>query len=366
MQSHAPSDPLFPNLNSLELPLITKSFVSLVPLFFSSSITSIVIEFGLPVSKAAVVPVIETLTTSCPNLQTIKLYQLPKDPMITAAVSEMLLVTNRNILQQFEVSSSLTEEASEVVYKLPNLRGLWVTVDGPGPLPTLVLPNLTTIQLDCDDDHGWLQGFSGATFGKLTSIIFNSESPSISDFLEAFKSVALTTSIPATLSQFEFYTSRPGRPNYRSLLPFTQLEELIIEFPCGDYCPSTIDDYIITDLARAMPKLKILHLGAEPCETPAGITIKGLATLAHYSPRLFQLCVHFQAASLDPRVITMPRKYCALTNLDVGDIPVSEGSVKMVAKTLLRIFPRLNKIGSTNQMWEKVVFAIGVCKAFDD
>ena len=383
LQSHTPSDPLFPNLNSLELPQITESFVSLVPFFLSPSITTIYLAFGSRVLSevaaiASVITVIKILPTLCPNLQEINLSQLPRDPMITATVSRMLHVTNRNILQVFHVQSPLTKEASEVIYKLPNLRDLWVTVDGPSSLPTFVLPNLTTIdvEVECDDYHGWLQGFRGATLGKLASIDIRPRSFSIGDFLEAFECVALTTSIPETLSHFDFYyASRPWRPNYRSLLPFTQLKELRIVFSCGDYCPSTIDDYIITDLARALPKLEILHLGAAPCQTLAGVTVKGLAALAYHCLRLSRLRVHFQVTSLDPPVIpkvapdtesTMLREDCALTDLEVGGIPVSEESALMIALTLLRIFPHLNFIAYSNRGWSKVAHAIRDSKKLAD
>ena len=54
--------------------------------------------------------------------------------MITAAVSEMLLVTDRNSPQQFDVDSPLTEEATKVIYKLPRLRKLRMVINGPGSL----------------------------------------------------------------------------------------------------------------------------------------------------------------------------------------------------------------------------------------
>jgi hypothetical protein len=57
----------------------------------------------------------------------------------------MLLVTNRNTLQQLWVNSPLTEEASEVIYKLPNLRSLSVIIDRGTSLPSASLPNLTNL-----------------------------------------------------------------------------------------------------------------------------------------------------------------------------------------------------------------------------
>ena len=223
LQFRAFNEPLLPNLKSLKLIDVTENFVSFIPLLLSPRIISIDLDFELDLSAGVVASVVETLPTLCPNLQRINLHWIPRDAMITAAVSEMLLITNRNTLQQFEVHFPLTEEASEVICKLPNLRKLWIGVDGPDPLPTLVLPNLAEIDVEFYDGHGWLEGFRGATLGKLTSVAFHG-SHSIGDFLEAFESVALTTSIPAALSKFMFYTFCPWRPDYRSLLPFTQLK----------------------------------------------------------------------------------------------------------------------------------------------
>ena len=160
-----------------------------------------------------------------------------------------------------------------------------------------------------------------------------------------------------------------------SLLPFRQLKKLVSMFPCSRGRSSMIDDDIITDLARAMPKLEHLQFRISPCETPAGVTVKGLAVLAYYCPHLSNLCVRFQVAGIDPSEIpqatpsdepTSLREDCALTFLRVGDIYVPEESTLMVALTLLRIFPRLNNIIYNNPRWEKVAYAIRVSKKLVD
>ena len=66
----------------------------------------------------------------------------------------MLLVTNRSAPQKFNVDSPLTEEATEVICKLPRLRELRVVIDGPSSLPAFMLPNLVEIHAECDHDHG--------------------------------------------------------------------------------------------------------------------------------------------------------------------------------------------------------------------
>ncbi|KAF9643055.1 hypothetical protein BDM02DRAFT_3264243, partial [Thelephora ganbajun] len=230
-------EPLFPNLETLLLFSATGEFIPFIPLFLSPGTTLINFTFSTPdLPKAVVASMITTLPTLCPNLQNIGLHSLPRDPIITAAVSELLLTTNRNTLRSFNANSPLTEDAREVIYGLPDLCELRVVIVGSTSLPTVVLPNLTRIDVEFSHGHDWLQGFRGASLGKLASVTFRSESNSIGNFLETFESVTLTTSASATLSTFTFYTSRPWRPNYRSLLPFTQLEELVIEFSCERGC----------------------------------------------------------------------------------------------------------------------------------
>ena len=363
LQFCATNGPLFLNLKTLHLWFTAAEFIPFIPSFLSPRTTSFLLWFKTDPPPAIVASMITALPTLCPDLQDISLWALPRHPMITAAVTGMLLASNRS-LRRLRLDSPLTEEACEVVYKHPDLRELSVVIEGSTSLPVVELPNLTEIFIEYDRSCDWLQGFRGATLGKLASISFHSESDSTIDFLEEFKRVALTTSIPATLSKFSFGTSRQWKPNYRSLLPFTQLSKIDIEFSCDGGCSSTIDDDIITEIARAMPGLEFLHVGDEPCETPTGITIKGLATLAHYCPSLCMLRVHFQVASLDPLAIpkvipggepTIPRRNYALTDLDVGAIPLPEESVLVVAQTLTRIFPRITYISSTDDNWDEVV-----------
>jgi len=181
--------------------------------------------------------------------------------MITAAVSEMLLSSNRNTLRSFRVESPLTEEARGVIYQLPDLTELLMVIEEDASLPSVLLPSLINLTISCDHDNNWSRAFRGATLGKLESVRFDSGSEQAGDFLEAFETVALAASAQNTLSTFSIYASWPWSPNYSSLLRFTQLTDLVIEFPCWyDGCASTVDDEVITHLARAIPELKLLQM----------------------------------------------------------------------------------------------------------
>ena len=72
--------------------------------------------------------------------------------MIAAAVSGMFLVTDRDTVQQLYVDSPLTEEVSEVLYKLPNLCGPPVFTERETSLPSASLPNLIRLITACDNE----------------------------------------------------------------------------------------------------------------------------------------------------------------------------------------------------------------------
>ena len=378
LQRWAVDEPLLPNLKTLQLWKIAEDFIPFVPLFLSLRTTTIVITIDThDLPKAMVASMVATFPRLCPTLQNVDLRSLPRDPMITAAISEMLLASNRNTFRSFRVNSPLTEEAREAIFKLSDLRELSMVIEKDTPLPLVVLPNLTDLVIKYDYDHDWLQGFRRATLGKLASVTFFAESESIGDFLKAFENVALTTSTQTTLSTFKFRASRLWSPNYHSLLPFTQLTTLIVSFPCDGGCSSRVDDETIMNLARTMPKLAILQLGSSPChEIPIGVTIRGFMFLANHCPDLSELCVHFKVASLSapPAIARMPfgvdstsaRRDCALTELEVGAIQVPGESVWVVALTLVRVFPHLESIDCIDESWREVMSAIYLSRQIVD
>jgi len=372
LQLRTANEPFLPKLKNFECEEATEAFIPFIPIFLSRQTTWIDIGFTASSPMVMVASMITGLSTLCPDLECITLNNLPRDPVITEAVSEMLLACNQDTLRQFLVDSPLIEEAREVVYRLPKLSELWVVIQGNTLLPPVALPNLTSINLEYDDYLGWLEGFHGATLEKLEEVNFTSQSEQIGDFLGEFGSVALTTSVSATLSIFNFNTSSSWNPNYRSLLQFTHLKDLVIESSCGEGC-SRVDDDIIMDLVRAMPKLEILKLGDTPCETPTGVTVKGLIALAYGCCHLSRLRIHFQTASLaraaaSPETphpsdeIAVRRQDCALTDLEVGEIPIRKRVASIVAMTLLQIFPRLSNIEYIGEGWHSVGETIELSK----
>ena len=277
LQLRTANDPWLPRLRSFDCKQATETFIHFIPLFLSPKTTKIHIRFTEDTPTMVVATAMSRLPTLCPDLQRITLDDLPRDSVVTEAVSEMFLACNNpDALQTFEVDSPLTEEAREVVFRLPRLFSLWTIVQGPTSLPTAALPNLAAIDVEYSDDLDWLQVFHGAKLEKLEKVAFHTESDNIGDFLGAFENTILATPAKNTLSELRFCTSRSWNPNHSSLLSFNQLKNVEIEFSCEGGCSSRVDDDIIVGLARAMPKLEVLQLGGAPCATRTGVTVKGL------------------------------------------------------------------------------------------
>jgi len=376
LQLRTGNETLLPRLERFVCKNTTGDFIPSIPLFLSPKTTDIIIKFNTYPSTVMLALTIARFPTLCPHIKHLSLEPLPRNPTMIEAVSDMLLACNRDTLQWFFVDSPLTEDARGILYKLPKLRGLWATMQGPTSLPLVELPDLETICVRWDTGCDWLQGFRGAKIGKLKAIDFRptSGSAKIADFLEEFQSVVLTTSAQTSLSEFSFCTSQSWTPNYSSLLAFKQMTKLEIEFSCYGGCSSRVGDDIIINLAQAMPELEILQLGNQPCKAVTGVTFKGLIVLALRCPRLSKLRVHLQANKLaeatsrigplfpsEPTAV-IPQTNCALTDLQVGETPISGPATLAVSLTLLQIFPEIHNIEYLNSRWGSVAEPIKLFK----
>ena len=377
LQLRAGNDSLLPRLEFFECQDATKSFIPFIPLLLSEQTAFIDITFAGTPPTVTVASTIARFPTLCPNIQRLALCHLPTNPVVTEAVSEIVLACNRDTLQEFYVESPLTEEAHKVLYNLPKLSALLAVLLGPTSIPSVVLPDLDWLRIEYDHGSDWSQIFHGATIGKLEAVTFvPSGSAQIDGLLEKFQRVALSTK--DTLSNFYIRTSRPWSPNYSSMLTFTQLKTLRIDFSCHNGCSSQVDDGIVVSIARAMPGLESLLLGSAPCSNPTGITLEGLVALAHHCSQLSVLCVHLHVEELaeattreeprssSERKVTIPRTDCALTDLLVGETPIPPQAAWTVSLTLLQLFPQIHDIKYTNPQWKSVAESIVLFKKIGD
>ena len=103
-----------------------------------------------------------------------------------------------------------------------------------------------------------------------------------------------------------------------------------------------------------------------PCTSPTGVTVNALTTLASRCLHLSTLRIHFQentlanvgtnteTIALSNNELVFLREDCALTDLEVGAIPIPLGSAVRIALSLLQNFRRTLNIGSDDPVWKSV------------
>ena len=101
LQLRAVNDPWLPRLETLDCKEVTEAFSPFIPLFLSPKTTVIRVGFAKDTPTVLVASTIARLSTLCPDLESITLDSLPRDPVITEAASEMLLARNPDSLQAF-------------------------------------------------------------------------------------------------------------------------------------------------------------------------------------------------------------------------------------------------------------------------
>lgn len=377
LQYLASNEPLLPRIKALYLWFFAAEFAPLIPSCISPGTASLSIDFDdSNLTVASIAMTITAIQARCPDLRKIAFFGLPRDQIITAAVTKLLVTTNQNALRSLDIHSALTAQAREVVHKLPNLTDLTVVVEENTPMLPLVHPSLPNLTIMFNHDRDYSQVFREARLEKLKSMRVFFTSEMVGDFLEEFARTPLAASAKNTLSDFQLFADFTWNPDYSPLLSFTQLTRLTIESPCTSPCSSNVNDDTVIDLARAMPKLVTLHLGYHPCRNVStGITVRGLVALAHHCSHLEILCVHFRVYTLstppatplaNSRAIPPPLRDCALTDLLVGETPMPRSIASRVAMTLFRIFPRLTDIVHRDDGWEEVLDAIHLSREIVD
>jgi hypothetical protein len=316
------------------------------------------------------------------------------DPLITDAVSTLLLKCNPGKLRRFYVRTALSNEAFIHATQLPNLEvffiktGLGNETELGVPLPTSTFPSLESLEIDATD----------TTRPPLLRTIADIQSKTFRRLKLEFPVQEWGTFFPAMLVAIQhsgsyqtltkFSITPDGRFNVdtafiRPLLFLTQLTDLDIEIHCGRQCPFKLSDQDIEELVKALPKLESLCLGSNPCSRPANNTIRTLVSIATHCKHLFELVIHTNVEAVidgvsqhggrggshtsgDPLSTFVE---CPIRSIIFGPcfIPDEGRGAIVFAITLLRLFPRLSELGvypptlESYPLWETVEELITTC-----
>jgi hypothetical protein len=130
LQLRTGNDPLLPRLDGFECDDTTEAFAPLIPIFLPPKVVVINIRFAANVPVVTIASIIVRLPILCTEVRSLYIWSLPRNAVITEAVSEMVLACNPKTLRAFLVFSPLTEEARKVLHQLPNLRHLGTVMGG--------------------------------------------------------------------------------------------------------------------------------------------------------------------------------------------------------------------------------------------
>ena len=148
------------------------------------------------------------------------------------------------------------------------------------------------------------------------------------------------------------------------LLLLNQLTTLEIFCICStDECNYELSDEDLEKLVMAMPKLKTLDLGGNPCSTPANNSVKSLIAIARHCRHLESLIIHIGTGVVpgtqtcpnnDPRkdpILGDPALVgCPLQSAVFGPCETAkdEGQATIFGLTLSQLFPHLTSLTLVN------------------
>jgi hypothetical protein len=204
-------------------------------------------------------------------------------------------------------------------------------------------------------------------------------------FTETFSTITETTGrgLHDCLEEFTV-----GSPDKFKITPqiiarsssFKNLTYLRLLSACSDVCQtSDLTDDDIDLLTRAMPCLKDLSIGGDPCGIPSRITFKSLYIISsrcrqlrhlrvHFNPALFvtKVCAEFEtwdtALGLSDLNTLSSDVLCSVSVFPVGNIPLpaQPNASSVMALALMKIFPCLEQIMDGNEDWDNVDHLIDV------
>jgi hypothetical protein len=269
------------------------------------------------------------------------------------------------------------------IFRLPLLR--YLTMD----LPTLpgtppgIPPSLTDLAITIDSEETLARVFTACWTSRVTLLditYVGSSSPrNWKDLTGTFASGQLAQ----TLTDFSWVESLPQRLDpgmLQTFLPFTNLQSLKIDTSCWGVCVFTFGHVEVCELSSALPNLRTLYLGGDPCGlVTTSVSFVTLVIISKHCKHLESLRIHFDPADIvaldnteEPSAVFADngegaRSECALETLNVGNTQMvgEEGLLSWhMALALLEIFPRLSVIEHAypGEIWLEVRRRLQRCR----
>lgn len=280
---------------------------------------------------------------------------------------------------------SVSVPVTQDIFLLPHLQYLIMRLPIlSGPLPGIP-PSLKCLEIVVDNEETLTHVFTACRNSQLILLAISYTPLSSPGNWENLASILASGQLTQTLTEFLWGDPMPPHEldpgMLKAFLPFTNLQVLRIDTSCETpWCEFTFDHTDVCELSSALPNLRILHLGGDPCgRSTTTVSFETLGAISKHCKHLESLRVHFNPNDIntlsrseevyvaleDSGVKT--HSECALKTLNVGKIrlPGEKGLLDwLVALALLEIFPSLSVIehDRSSILWPEVERRIRSCK----
>jgi len=351
-----------PNLRSINWWIDSWDTVPFLRLFLNPELASVQIVFPDDRPHPYLPATISLIPTG--ELTHLQLEQMDDEDFRQDAFYDLLDGAS-GTLKSISLDRKLSVAIAEKILQLPHLRCLDTEMpEARISPPAVVFPSLEKLVVSYKEAGSWLHTLQNIPNPVLLELeaSFSGSSPI---YLQTLGSSLLGASIERTLVSLEC-TSEGRIPlteaGIRPLLSFGGLTKLNLFSACTTQrCNFQLNDFIISELAVALPRLRALSLGSSPCKvaTP-DVTVSSLVALSANCVDLDSLQLHFDANDIvTRRSRTSSRTHkstCKLRTLRVGSQPLSSkhDDILLVTFTILHIFPHLETILYTGGPWDRV------------
>ena len=319
--------------------------------------------------------VISSLASACNSLRFIYITRRGSDlvqesPDPVREFSNLLFKCGSQLLE-FDVYSALSWSSLLHASQLPHLQYLHVRPDGKeqfssASLPTIMFPSIQGLSIkSIDTDPTWLRFLAHIHSETLEDLVLQFRNAAAARAglpmaLRYIQSRGLHRTLTGLTISLRHNSLKVDGRTIEHLLFLKQLTTLEIFSLCSpDECSYELSDEDIEKLVMAMPKLKNLDLGGNPCSTPANNSVKSLIAIAKHCKRLEIMTIHINAGAVariqnysnnDPRkdpILGDPALVgCPLQSIIFGPCKTikDEGQATIFGLTLSQLFPRLTNL----------------------
>ena len=370
MQTSTLGQYILPNLHSLRWDVHPWTNAPFIRLFLNPGLANVHIQFPNPRPDVYRLAAISSIPTK--DLAQLRLKYMGNEGPVLDALQNLLDKSSETI-RSVALDGGLSTAFIDRLFQLRNLRSLEIELPSiPISSPEVVLPSLKKLAIRYRDDVPWfhiLKKIPNPALRDLEATFLDDSLTHIQTLTSSLIHANKKQTLTRLQCSWEKLTPLTVE-RLRSVFPLERLTTLNLLPRCIEgRCGVQLEDSIICELAKALPRLKSLKLGGVPCKvfTP-NVTIESLAALSTNCVDLDFLQLHFDANKLvssgsytDYQSRTFTSR---LRTLSVGSqpLPSDNKNIILIAFALIRIFPHVEELSHAEGAWKQVKLGIGLLR----